>query len=71
MNNASSGLPTDAQGKTLVLSPNVQKAAPAAGKTGAIDWACCSTTVGTATARGLANRAAGTLPAKYAPAECR
>ncbi|MBL8252684.1 MAG: pilin [Candidatus Competibacter sp.] len=65
------GLPTDAQGKTLVLAPNVQGAAPAAGKTGAIDWACGSDTQATAGNRGLANVGKGTLPAKYAPAECR
>ncbi len=68
---ASAGLPTDAQGTTIVLSPNVKNVALAAGATGAIDWACASTTAATATTRGLGNRALGTLPAKYAPAECR
>jgi type IV pilus assembly protein PilA len=69
---AAGGLPTDAQGKTIMLAPNVQNAAPVAGVTGAIDWACSTTTNGTATARGLGNIGAGaTLPAKYAPAECR
>ena len=65
------GLPTDAAGKTLVFTPNVQKAMLAAGVTGAIDWACRSVTATTSTARGLVNAAAGTLPAKYAPSECR
>ena len=68
---AGSGLPVDAQNKTVVFSPNVQKAVPAAGVAGAIDWACGSATVGTATNRGLGNKAVGNLPAKYAPAECR
>ena len=65
------GLPTDASGKTLIFTPNVQKAIIAAGVTGAIDWACASTTNTTATARGLAVAANGDMPAKYAPSECR
>ena len=68
---AQAGLPTDAAGKTLVLTPNVQKAVLASGVTGAIDWACASVTATTAGTRGLASAAAGTLPAKYAPSECR
>ncbi|WP_312450915.1 pilin [Comamonas sp.] len=68
---ATSGLPTDASQKTLVFSPNVQKAALASGTTGAIDWACGSTTVTTATTRQLGNKGTGTMPAKYAPSECR
>lgn len=66
------GLPTDAAGKTLVFTPNVQSALISAGVTGAIDWACASTTKTTATARGLTTVSTlGTLPAKYAPSECR
>jgi len=68
---ATSGLPTVAQGKTLKLSPNVQNAAIAAGVSGAIDWACGSTTATTAANKGLTFASLGTLPAKYAPAECR
>ena len=68
---ATAGLPTDAQGKTLVFTPNVKNAALAAGVAGAIDWACASLTHATATARGLGAATDGTLPAKYAPAECR
>ena len=68
---ATSGMPTDAQGKTIVFTPNVQKVAIVAGATGAIDWACGSATTATATARGLGAVTAGDLPAKYAPAECR
>ncbi len=67
---ATAGLPSDAQGVTLLFTPNVQKALIVAGVTGSVDWACASTTHATATGRGLVT-AAGTLPAKYAPAECR
>ena len=68
---ASSGLPTIAQGMTLTMAPNVQKAAIVAGVTGAIDWACSSLTATTAANKLLTFTVAGTLPAKYAPAECR
>ena len=68
---AASGLPTVAQGMTLTMAPNVQKAAIVAGVTGAIDWACASTSATTAANKGLTYTVAGTLPAKYAPAECR
>ena len=68
---ASAGLPTDAQGKTIVISPNVNNLALASGVSGAIDWACATTTAATAGTRLLGNAALGTLPAKYAPAECR
>jgi type IV pilus assembly protein PilA len=65
-----SGLPTEALGKTVTFTPNVNKIAIAA-TPGAIDWACATTSNATATARGLGAVTAGTLPAKYAPAECR
>ena len=65
------GIPTVLNNQTLVFSPNVQGATPTASSQGAIDWACGSATVATASARGLGNRASGTLPAKYAPSECR
>jgi type IV pilus assembly protein PilA len=68
---ATAGLPADAQGKTIRFLPNVQKAPIVAGVAGAIDWACSSTSFATATSRGLTGMAVGTLPAKYAPAECR
>jgi type IV pilus assembly protein PilA len=66
----------------LVLTPYIATstntfisfpAAYAAGTTGPIDWACSSTTRATATARGFITPApaVGTLPAKYAPSECR
>lgn len=68
---AVSGLPTDAAGTTLVFTPYVNGAVLAAGVSGAIDWACASLSNATATARGLASAPTGTLPAKYAPSECR
>ncbi len=68
---ATSGLPTDAAGMTLVFTPNVNNALLAAGVTGAVDWACASTTASTAGTRGLVSDGLGTLPAKYAPSECR
>ena len=69
---AASGLPADARGMTLIFTPNVQGAALADGVTGAIDWACTSSTATTASARGLtAVAATNPMPAKYAPSECR
>ena len=65
------GLPNDAAGTTIVFTPHVQGAAVAQGVTGAIDWACGSATATTAAARGLGAAITGTLPAKYAPGECR
>jgi len=65
------GLPTAAQTKTLILTPNIGGVALVAGMAGTIDWACASTTDTTALAHKLTSSAAGTLPAKYAPAECR
>jgi len=55
----------------LTLEANVAGVAIAAGAVGAIDWACASTTNATATALGLAGVTAGTLPAKYAPSQCK
>ena len=65
------GIPTSLNGNTLVFSPNVNSAIPTASAQGAIDWACGSQTVTSATGRGLGSRGTGTLPAKYAPSECR
>lgn len=62
-------------GKTMVISPYIAKIALgtqlAAGISGDIDWSCQSVTKVTATARGLLTGSAGTVPAKFAPAECR
>ena len=68
---AQGGLPNDAGGTTIVFTPNVNGNLLAAGVTGAVDWACASTTNTTATQRGLTVAKNGTLPAKYAPSECR
>ena len=68
---AVAGLPAAVLSKTLVLTPNVQNAALAIGVTGPIDWGCASTAASIAIGRGLAVTTLGTLPAKYAPAECR
>lgn len=65
------GIPAGLNGQTIIFSPNVQGATPTGAVLGAVDWACASETATTATARGLANRTLGTLPAKYAPVECR
>ena len=68
---ATSGLPADAAGTTIVLSPFIGGAALATGLNGVIDWACTSATKATATSRGLAAAGVGSLPAKYAPTECK
>lgn len=66
-------------GNVIVLSPYIRSGAAttqlgasyAAGLTGSIDWGCGSATNATATARAVPPLVAGTLLAKYAPAECR
>lgn len=69
--NAGNGIPVGLDGLTIVMSANVQNTTPTAASAGAVDWACASLTTLNAAARGLTNRTAGTLPAQYAPAECR
>jgi len=69
--NSGNGIPSTLNGTTLTLSPNVLGVTPTIGLLGALDWACASTTSVTATSRGFANVSAGTLPAKYAPSECK
>jgi type IV pilus assembly protein PilA len=62
---------------TIILTPEIQVAGVYADLTGNpsgnIDWACVSVGVATATARGFKGAAivAGTVPAKYAPGECK
>jgi len=68
---AGNGIPVGLHRSTIVFSPNVNGGVPVAGSRGAVDWACASATNGAATGRGLTNATLGTLPAKYAPAECR
>lgn len=70
-----SGLPTDALGTTIIFTPNVATAAGfvaiAPGAVGALDWACETVGTSTLTARGLTGTGGATLPAKYAPSECK
>lgn len=69
--NAGNGIPTGLDGNTIVLCPNVQLLVPDNILTGAVDWACASAAGSVQTARNYGNIGSGTLPAKYAPAECR
>ncbi|WP_422844578.1 pilin [Acidovorax sp. M2(2025)] len=72
---ASNGIPTGLHNNVISFKPLVQNAKPTAAVAGAVDWACGSSTVVTATSRFTAANVPtvpGTaLPAKYAPAECR
>jgi type IV pilus assembly protein PilA len=68
---AGNGIPTGLHQNTITFSPNIQGVTPVATSAGAVDWACASATNATATARALGNRTLGSLPAKYAPSECR
>ncbi|ART49849.1 pilin [Acidovorax carolinensis] len=71
---SANGIPTGLNANVLRFLPRVQNATPTAALSGAVDWACASSTNTTATARftGIAFTGVGTaLPAKYAPAECR
>lgn len=69
--NNNNGIPAGLHGRSIVLTPNVQNAAPAVGVVGPIDWACASVSSTTATNRGFGSIVLGTLLAKYAPNECR
>ena len=63
----------------IVLTPYVMNggvpvqlgASFAAATSGAMDWGCASATSVVSTARNLPPLVAGSLPAKYAPSECR
>jgi type IV pilus assembly protein PilA len=55
---------------TLLLTPNIDHLPLATNTSGPIDWACTSATRIAAQAH-LLTANAGTLPANYAPAECR
>lgn len=77
LNSATVGL--GASNNTFVLSPYVRTgagtavtlaAAQLAGTPAFIDWACTSATGATALSSGLTGAAAGTLAAKYLPAQC-
>lgn len=67
-----SSLPGDAQGTTLVFTPFVDKK-PLSGAIAhsGVDWACASDSAEIAKKRGFTDMVMGTLPAKYAPSECR
>lgn len=73
--NSGNGVSTALDGATVLYTPFV---ATAPGTftpldddlEGSIDWACSSATTVTATARNMTAEP-GTLPAQYAPAECR
>ena len=73
---ADASLPTDAKQKTLMMTPYVNVAgtptALTAGQDGSVEWACSTTTNTQAVARfPTIGAATATLPAKYAPSECR
>ena len=71
---AANGIPTGLNDNILRLLPLVRGATPNSADSGAVDWACASSTNTTAAARwtNVAFTDTGTaLPAKYAPAECR
>lgn len=65
--------------ETLVFAPYVRSglfvdplaAALAAGRTGTLDWACVSSSQKVANSLGMMAVTAGTLDARYAPANCR
>jgi len=67
--NAGNGLPSAVNGTTIQLTPSVAGAVLGT-VSGAVDWACGSSTTSVATARSLPVNA-GTLPARFAPSECR
>jgi type IV pilus assembly protein PilA len=74
--NAANGIPTTLNLKALVFTPYVVKDGGVfvflnATDTGAIDWGCSSATHTLATALGMPAGTSGTLPAKYAPSQCR
>ncbi len=65
------GTPSQILGDTITLTPNGSGALLVATYTGSIDWACASAANATATADGLTVGAAGTVPAKYVPTQCK
>ena len=76
-NVANTGLP--AGGNTLTLTPWMRDTAAgqpyaaglAAGASGSTDWGCASTSNLTATQNGITPLAVGTVPARFAPNNCR
>lgn len=72
--NAGNGVPTSLNGTTITFTPQLDNTGLAVAlhnsMQGNIDWACASDSHDTANKRGMVFTA-GTLPAKYAPSECR
>jgi type IV pilus assembly protein PilA len=68
---SASGISQLGSNYTLMLQPNINKAALTPGVSGNIDWACASTTHATASANLLTGITAGTMPAKYVPTQCK
>lgn len=70
---ASNGIPTDLNGSTLVLTPSANQTllSGITSAAGALDWTCVSAGYSIAAQRGLPYSTSATLPAKYAPSECR
>lgn len=68
------GIPLSLNNATVVYTPQIHTSGGyvplTANAHGAIDWACASDTNTTATARTMVSNL-GTLPARYAPSECR
>lgn len=70
-----------AAANTITLTPWIRSGAAGAGETafdavtngrsGALDWGCSSVTNTAATSRGITIATAGTVLAKFAPAQCR
>ena len=72
INPASGGITQLTAGTNVVnLQPFVAQAALAAGVAGDIDWGCASASQTTANSAGFPAIPAGTLPAKYAPTQCK
>jgi type IV pilus assembly protein PilA len=68
---ATGGIPQLAGGKTIVLSPYINKAVLVAGLSGNIDWVCTSAGNTTAVADVGVAPAAGTVQTKYVPTQCK
>jgi type IV pilus assembly protein PilA len=58
-------------GNQVAFTPNINKLPLAIGASGAIDWACASSSNLTATNEGLTGITAGTVAAKYVPTQCK
>jgi len=67
-------LPTEAQGKTILLVPYIgttQLAAATVSNGESLQWACASEGNATAVGRGIAATVKGDMPGKYVPSECK